>query len=292
MAGTSNPSRSNAANTTEELFAQVSRDGFSWRPTFNFQTPPPGRGTMKVGDQWYRSMDNGHAIVLAPIDDPRFSPAEHAQQREAVRRAIFDANHTLGGVAAGLATLVGASPGARDIARGVGAAVDAALMLGTGARPPRLGEAKPQLAPPTQERPSIRYGQTNSMGQATGVNATIVAPMLGTGSKANRRNQPPGWSGNGNKYNESRGHLLANNLGGAGNRKENIVTLTQTPSNSPDMRTFEHSVARRVKNGEVVEYFATPLYGDAPAPGAVLLTAHGAIGGSTAKVIGNPAGRR
>ena len=67
MAGRSDTSRSNAANITEEMFSQVSRDGFSWRPTHNFQSPPPGRGATRVDNQWYRSMDNGTAHGAAGV---------------------------------------------------------------------------------------------------------------------------------------------------------------------------------------------------------------------------------
>lgn len=291
MAGSSNTSRSSAAGAIEELFSRTPRDGFSLRPNYNFKRQPPGaEKTMLLGGQWYRVIDNGRAIVLEPIHDPMLSDAEFAQQQEAVRRVVFDANNTMAGVAVGFATLAGAPPRVVDAVRAGGAVIDTALQSRIGSRPPRLEMTKAQVAAPTQGRPSIRYGRSNSKGQATGVNATLTPSMLGTGSKADRRIQPPGWSGNGTVHNESRGHLLANSLGGDGRRAENLVTLTQTPSNSPKMRGFEHSVLRRVKDGEVIEYVVTPLYGDAPAPRAVLLTAQGPKGGVTAKVVGNPAG--
>lgn len=69
------------------------------------------------------------------------------------------------------------------------------------------------------------------------------------------------------------------------------MTLTQTPTNSPQMSSFENDLARRVRAGEVIDYSVTPLYGDgALAPAAVLLTAAGTRSQPTARVIWNPAG--
>src|SRR3954453_21627839 len=104
--------------------------------------------------------------------------------------------------------------------------------------------------------------------------------MLGTGKVASRRLAPPGWQGNGNLYNEARGHLLAKSLGGAGGLDgRNFVTLTHRGANSPQMSNFEQGVARSVRAGKVVEYAAKPLYDDGVLPpSAILLTAHAAGG--------------
>lgn len=279
----------------DEMVRTAGRGGFSppdRRLDFS-KTPRGGGAYVKIDDRWYRSVDNGRANVLVPASDPRSSPLELAQRQQAAGRALFDASHTMAGAAAGLATMAGASPRVRDVARVVGAAADTALAFGTARAPPPPGSARSgQPAPPTQMRPSIRYGELNAKGQATGVNATLTASMLNTGTRANRRLTPPGWSGNGRTYNEARGHLNARQLGGSGDDMRNLVTLTQSPANSPWMQNFERSVARRVRDGEVVEYFATPLYGGRLPPSAIALTAHGARGGTSALVVGNPVGRR
>lgn len=283
------------AEPYDEMIRAATRDGFS-PPTgrLDFNKPAgEGGGYVKIGDRWYRSAGNGQANVLVPADNPSYSPAELAQRREAVERALFDASQPMAGVASGFAALVGASSEARDVARVIGAAADTALSFGASRTPPAPRAARSgQVSPPPEVRPGIRYGELNAKGQATGVNATITESMIGTGTKANRRLYPPGWSGNGTLHNESRGHLYANILGGSGGETRNMVTLTQYPMNSPWMRDFEVSMARKVRNGEIVEYFGIPLYGNGPAPAAILLTAHGSKSGTSAKVIGNPAGRR
>ena len=156
-----------------------------------------------------------------------------------------------------------------------------------------------QMTPPRSEpdpegfqRPNIRYGNLNGIGQASGVTATLTEPMLGTGTKANWRRTPPGWQGNGREYNEARGHLLAKRLGGSGGDVRNLVTLTHRGANTPQMQGFENNVARRVAGGEVVEYSATPMYDNgALPPSSVLVTAYGSRGMPSARFIPNPAGR-
>jgi hypothetical protein len=58
------------------------------------------------------------------------------------------------------------------------------------------------------------------------------------------------------------------------------------------MREFERTVAQRVRDGEVIEYSATPLYSDGVLPPrSILLTAIGSRGAPIARLIQNPAGR-
>lgn len=284
-----------AGDQYDEMVRTAWRTGFSPRdnqPDFG-REQEGGDKYVKIDNQWYRSVDNGRANVLVVAGNPIFSPAERAQQRQAAERALFDSSYPLAGAASGLAALTGASPEARDAVRAVGALADTALSFGVARTPPAPRAASVgQAAPPPQVRQSVRHGQLNTKGQATGVNATLTAPMLGTGTRANQRLTPPGWSGNGNLYNEARGHLHGANLGGSGDDMPNLVTQTQKPMNSPWMRDFELSVARRVRDGEVVEYFAIPLYGSELPPTAIALTAHGSRDGTSAKIISNPAGRR
>ena len=115
--------------------------------------------------------------------------------------------------------------------------------------------------------------------------------MLGTGTKSDRQLKPPGWSGNGTIFNEARAHLVARLFGGKGHIPEGIATMTQHGANSPQMSTFEGRVAKRVRDGEVVEYSATPIYGEAALPPAyMLVTAHGSRKPPVARLIRNPAG--
>lgn len=250
--------------------------------------------TVTIGGQRYREVDNGRANVLVPADDSRFSPAERAGQRRAIERASFIADHPFGSVAYGLATLAGASPATRDRALVGGGMADGAL-LGVAARgAPARGVPPPfrgAPAPAPVVRDKVRYSEVNANGQATGVNGTPTADMLGAGTKA--RGTPPGWQGHGRRYNEARAHLLARQLGGSGTDVRNIVTMTHKGANTPQMSSFEGAVARRVRAGEVFEYSVMPLYGPGVLPpSAVLLTAYGSRGTPAARIIQNPAGRR
>ncbi|EIR7571115.1 DNA/RNA non-specific endonuclease, partial [Salmonella enterica subsp. enterica serovar Agbeni] len=139
--------------------------------------------------------------------------------------------------------------------------------------------------------PDIEYGPLDELGRPTGVRATLTKDMMGTGTKANASIEPPGWSGNGTKYNEARGHLLGKQLGGSGDIPENLVTLQQDPVNSPVMRDFESQVRTAVEKGEIVEYTSTPIYkGDNPVPRGVTMTAKGNQGFNLDVTILNPIG--
>lgn len=257
---------------------------------------PRSDSTVMVGGRTYREIDNGRANVLVPVIDSLHSPAERAEQRRNIERAFFMANNPLAGGAYGIASLANASTQAREIALMAGGALDAAML---GAAPRGVPIRSPQTAPrnqplpPTFQRLPIRYADLNSEGQATGVTATLTAPLLGTGSKAYWRLKPPGWQGDGRTFKEDRGHLLGSQLGGTGQDMRNLVTQTHKPANTPHMSTFEDGIARRVRAGEVVEYAAKPLYqpGGLP-PSTIVLTAHGSRGAPVGLVVENPAGRR
>jgi hypothetical protein len=249
-----------------------------------------------VGGRSFREIDNGYANVLVPIDDPLASPAELEGRRRTVALVQDLASHPFGSLAYDLATLANASPRTRDRALAAGGIADEAMLaIAPGMASVRGPAARPQgqLASPTVRRPSSRLGALNAAGQATRADVTLTAPMLGTGTKANRRLTPPGWSGNGRIHNEARAHLWAKSLGGTGDDMRNIVTMTHRGANTPQMSKFENSVSRRVRGGEVIEYSATPLYcsGVLP-PSATLLTALGTRGPPAARLILNPAGRR
>lgn len=256
------------------------------------QRPSRRDPIVTIGGRTYREFDNGRANVLVPADDPWVSQAQRAERQRAIRRASFMADHPLGSVAYGLATLANASPAARDGALMAVGLADAAV-LGLAARgapvrglpPPPRGEP----APSPRRRDDVRYGKLNANGQAAGMTATLMAP-LSPGKRA--RGTPPGWQGHGKDHNEARAHLLARQFGGAAS-PTNIVTMTHRGANTPQMSDFERGVARRVRAGEVVEYSVTPLYGKGVLPpSATLLTVYGSRGAPSARIIPNPAGRR
>ncbi len=223
------------------------------------------------------------------------SPAERASRRQAIERALTMADSPLGGAAYGIASLAGASQRGRDQALAAGVGADTVMTsvapFGAALRG-RPTPPAPAAGPIGSQRPSIRYGELNERGQATGAKATLTEPMLDTGTRANWRQTPPGWQGDGSRYNEARAHLLGRQLGGRGVPR-NIATMTQNGANTPQMRGFEDAVARRVRAGEVVEYFATPLYEDGILPpSAVLVSATGSRQQPMARLIFNLAGAR
>ena len=239
---------------------------------------------------------NGRLVCTTPLDRPPTSPEVLEAQRRAVRQTIALEDHSFGATAYGLATLIGAPPPARTAAFAVGALGDAA---GAGATIGRSAFVRPSAPPQRQtapfrlEQPSIRLGERNAKGQAPRVTATVTTPMLGTGTDVDPRITPPGWLDHGRRYNQARGHLLANMLGGRGDDPRNLVTLTQNPTNSSHMKTFENGVAAKVREGEAVEYFVEPLYTDGiPAPKAIFMTATGSRGTRMARIISNPAARQ
>ena len=248
--------------------------------------------TVTIGDRTYREIDNGRANVLVPVDP--LTPEERARRRQDVDRIMYMAGNPFAGAAYGIAAAAGASPQTQDAALRVGGMADT-LMQGVAPRglqtPRRPAPYRVATAGPSLGRDPTRYGRLNEKGQATGATATITKSVLGTGTKSDRRLKPPGWSGNGTVFNEARGHLLARQLGGDGRIPEGIATMTQYGANTPQMSTFENRVAKRVREGEVVEYAATPIYSEQALPPAyMLVTAHGSRKPPVARLIRNPAG--
>ena len=121
---------------------------------------------------------------------------------------------------------------------------------------------------------SIHYGELDSLGRATGVDATITVDMVGTGTPAKSSIKPAGFGGQ--KAGHARGHLLGNQLGGAGDDPRNLTTLFQNPVNHPVMSSVEGSVRKAVEAGEVVQYSVKPIYeGNTLIPSGVTIKAEG-----------------
>ncbi|MFG3229842.1 LamG-like jellyroll fold domain-containing protein [Kitasatospora sp. NPDC048194] len=140
---------------------------------------------------------------------------------------------------------------------------------------------------------SVRYEGLDQLGRPQGVHASIDKSMLDKGTEAGG-SRPPGWRGNGTNFNEARGHLLANRLGGAGKgplARYNLVTLTQNPVNSPWMRDLiEQHIYDAADAGEVVQYSVKPIYDGAnPVPVRLDFSAAGNKGFSLSGFLENPA---
>ena len=274
----------------ERLKRAMAEDGF--QPGLDHFSPnsPP------IGVPLPASVPRTPQDALFCTDPSAIPPDELAGRQRAIERASFMASSPLAGAAYGVASLANASPQARDQALAAGAALDTVMMGAApfGLRvcsrptPPASG-----VGPVGWQRPAIRYGDLDADGQVTGVSATITGPMLNTGTRANWRRTPPGWQGDGDKYNEARAHLYGRQLGGSGEDPRNLATMTQIGANTPQMSSFENEVARRVRAGEVVDYFSKPLYqsGVLP-PSAVLVSATGSRQRPAAKLVLNPAATR
>jgi RHS repeat-associated protein len=86
----------------------------------------------------------------------------------------------------------------------------------------------------------------DSHGRPFEMNATISRDMLDEGTHASQSLKPPGFLGG--DYNQARGHLLARMLGGSGDTLDNLFTITQNPTNSPDMRDWEQTIYNEVSS--------------------------------------------
>ncbi|MFF4708841.1 DUF6531 domain-containing protein [Streptomyces sp. NPDC001288] len=139
---------------------------------------------------------------------------------------------------------------------------------------------------------SVRFGKLDDLDRPTGIYAALRKEMLNTGSEAGTT-RTPGWRGDGTAFNEARGHLLANILGGPGKgpyARQNLVTLTQNPVNTPVMKAIEAKVYKAVDKGEIVQYSVKPVYeGTNPIPIRLEISAHGNRGFSLHEPLENPA---
>jgi len=116
---------------------------------------------------------------------------------------------------------------------------------------------------------AITYGEN-------GVEATITADMINTGTRAAARIRPPGWVDNAGF---ARGHLLGRQLGGSGTEPRNLVTLFQNPANHPVMSGIEAQVRAAVASGQTVNFGAMPIYRTGSAiPVGVTVVAEGSGG--------------
>lgn len=110
----------------------------------------------------------------------------------------------------------------------------------------------------------VDLGQTGKAGKegvGDGVqHATVTRDMLDEGTRARNSLRPPGFV-HGTDHNQGRGHMLARMLGGSGDTLDNLFTITQDPTNTPDMRDDEQSIYNSVLGdqangvaGQTVQY--------------------------------------
>lgn len=89
----------------------------------------------------------------------------------------------------------------------------------------------------------IKYGELDSLGQPTGVQARLNASHINTshintGTHTNTNIRPPGFI-TGAGSNRARGHLLGRQLGGSGDDIQNLITIQQRPANTPVLSGIE-----------------------------------------------------
>lgn len=106
----------------------------------------------------------------------------------------------------------------------------------------------------------IEYGKLDKLGRPTTANALIKPNMINTGTSANQSIRPPGFISGLEPHNHSRGHLIGRQLGGTGDKLENLVTLYQNPVNTPFMTKYENMVRKAADEGETIRYRVEPVY--------------------------------
>ncbi|MFI1794980.1 DNA/RNA non-specific endonuclease [Streptomyces olivaceoviridis] len=127
------------------------------------------------------------------------------------------------------------------------------------------------------------------------MHATITQDMLGEGTDANPSIRPPGFV-DGRVHNQARGHMLAKVLGGSGDHPDNLFTITQRPTSSPEMRDLELQIRDAVRGssdrpGEIVQYSVYLEYADNEAtsvPSHVYMEADGSRGFRLDRNFPNP----
>lgn len=108
----------------------------------------------------------------------------------------------------------------------------------------------------------ITYGKLDGLERPTEANALIKKNMINTGTKANANVRPPGFISGLEPHGHSRGHLIGRQFGGSGDDPKNLVTIYQTPVNSPMMTKYENQIRQAVDTGETVRYRVIPVYND------------------------------
>lgn len=106
----------------------------------------------------------------------------------------------------------------------------------------------------------IVYHALDSLGRATSADALLTKAMINTGTTASKDIRPTGFISGLSPYYHSRGHLIGRQLGGSGDKPENLVTLYQNPVNTPYMTKYENMVRQALETGETIRYRVTVRY--------------------------------
>ncbi|MFG0766078.1 DNA/RNA non-specific endonuclease [Pseudomonas sp. TYF_15] len=124
----------------------------------------------------------------------------------------------------------------------------------------------------------IKYGELDSLGRPTGVQARLNSSHINSGTHANPNIQPPGFI-TGAGSNRARGHLLGRQLGGAGDDARNLITIQQRPANTPVMSAVEGRIRKALEQGQVVDVNIVPIYhGPCRIPAGITIKAEGSGG--------------
>ncbi|MDI6447407.1 RHS repeat-associated core domain-containing protein, partial [Cronobacter dublinensis] len=136
----------------------------------------------------------------------------------------------------------------------------------------------------------IKYGELDSLGRPTGVQARLNASHVNTGTHANPSIQPPGFI-TGAGSNRARGHLLGRQLGGSGDDVRNLITIQQRPANTPVMSGIEGRIRKALEQGEIIDLNITPIYhGPSRIPAGITIKAEGSGGFFEHVTVLNPPG--
>ncbi|MCO1619004.1 RHS repeat-associated core domain-containing protein, partial [Pseudomonas putida] len=136
----------------------------------------------------------------------------------------------------------------------------------------------------------IKYGELDSLGRPTGVQARLNFSHINSGTHASPNIQPPGFI-TGAGSNRARGHLLGRQLGGAGDDARNLITIQQRPANTPVMSAVEGRIRKALEQGQVVDVNIVPIYhGPSRIPAGITIKAEGSGGLFENLTVLNPPG--
>jgi hypothetical protein len=154
-----------------------------------------------------------------------------------------------------------------------------------GFEPPERGPEKIEQYGPVA--PNTSTFTRDAAGRVRRMDVYLRGPIA-PGTRADRNIEPPGFQGG--SANQSRGHLRGKQLGGSGTDPDNLITITQTPTNNSHMLREENAVRRAVESGEDVMYSVILEYdGSNPVPSGIRMEAQGSRGFSIGMSIPNPA---
>lgn len=115
------------------------------------------------------------------------------------------------------------------------------------------------------------YYPLDSQNRPTGAYAELRPGDLRATNSSPPTLDPPGWQGGQHPFHQQRSHLIADTLGGSGDDRGNLVTLTDG-SNHPGMSTQEGTIRRYLQNnpsGSVTLEVRVEYDGTNPRPTAV-----------------------